>query len=48
MGDRVLVPGDPEAEAERTNRELGILIRHEVLAELRTAADLHGFPFTLD
>lgn len=47
-GDRVLVPGDPEAESERVNRELGILIRHEVLRELRVAADLHGIPFTLD
>jgi LDH2 family malate/lactate/ureidoglycolate dehydrogenase len=47
MGDRVLVPGDPEAESERVNRELGILVRPEVLAELRIAADLHGIPFTL-
>lgn len=46
-GDRVLVPGDPEAEAERVNRKQGILIRHEVLRELRIAADLHGVPFTL-
>lgn len=48
MNDRVVVPGDPEAEAERINLELGIPIRHEVLAELRTAAELHGIPFTLD
>lgn len=46
-GSRVVVPGDPEADAERANRELGIPVRHEVLSELRAAAGQHGVPFTL-
>ncbi|MBA2246799.1 MAG: Ldh family oxidoreductase [Chloroflexia bacterium] len=45
--DRVLVPGDPEAEAEERNRRLGIPIRDEVLAELRAAVEPLGVPFTL-
>jgi LDH2 family malate/lactate/ureidoglycolate dehydrogenase len=46
-GSRVLIPGDPEAEAEIRNAELGIPIRPQVLVELREAADSVGVPFTL-
>ena len=45
--DRVLVPGDPEAEAEAENRRLGIPIRDEVLGELKAAGEPLGIPFTL-
>ncbi len=45
--DRVLVPGDPEAEAEAENRRLGIPIKDEVIAELRTAVEPLGIAFTL-
>lgn len=45
--DRVLVPGDPEAEAEEENRRLGIPIRDEVLAELKAAVEPLGIAFTL-
>jgi len=37
-GKDVLIPGDPEAEAEARNRAEGIPVRHEVLAELRELA----------
>lgn len=43
----VLVPGDPEAAAERRNRALGIPVQPEVLAELRLLAQEIGIPFTL-
>jgi LDH2 family malate/lactate/ureidoglycolate dehydrogenase len=42
--DRVLVPGDPEMEAEAENRRLGIPIRAEVLAELAVMANQIGIP----
>jgi LDH2 family malate/lactate/ureidoglycolate dehydrogenase len=45
--DRVLVPGDPEAEAEEENRRLGIPIRDEVVAELKAAVEPLGVPFVL-
>ncbi|CAA9583010.1 MAG: Malate dehydrogenase [uncultured Thermomicrobiales bacterium] len=45
--DRVLVPGDPEAEAEERNRRLGIPVRHEVMAELEAAVEPLGVPFTI-
>lgn len=45
--DRVLVPGDPEAEAEEENRRLGIPIRDEVLAELKAAVEPLGIAFSL-
>ena len=37
-GKRVLIPGDPEAEAEERNRAEGIPVRPEVLEELRELA----------
>lgn len=37
--DRVMVPGDPEAEAEIENTRLGMPIRPEVLAELTKMAN---------
>lgn len=46
--DGVLVPGDPEAAAERRNRVLGIPVRPAVLNELRALADEIGIPFTLE
>jgi len=46
-GHPVLIPGDPEAEAEIRNRELGIPIRAEVLIELAAAAESLGVEFSL-
>jgi len=46
--DRVLVPGDPEADAEAENRRLGIPIRDEVIAELRAVVEPLGIAFALD
>lgn len=43
----VLVPGDPEAEAEILNRERGIPLRPQVLDELAAAAEAVGIPFAL-
>jgi LDH2 family malate/lactate/ureidoglycolate dehydrogenase len=43
----VLIPGDPEAEAEIRNRELGIPIRPQVLDELAAAAESVGIAFAL-
>jgi len=43
----VLIPGDPEADAEIRNRELGIPIRPQVLDELAAAAESVGIPFAL-
>ncbi len=43
----VLIPGDPEAEAEIVNRELGIPIRPQVLDELAAAAESVGIEFAL-
>lgn len=37
-GDRVMIPGDPEAEAEEENLRLGVPIRPAVLAELTELA----------
>jgi L-2-hydroxycarboxylate dehydrogenase (NAD+) len=37
-GQTVLVPGDPELEAEAENRRLGLPVRHSVLAELNEVA----------
>jgi LDH2 family malate/lactate/ureidoglycolate dehydrogenase len=46
-GQTVLVPGDPEMEAERENRRLGIPVRHAVLQELNAeAARLGVAPLT--
>ncbi|MBA2278689.1 MAG: Ldh family oxidoreductase [Chloroflexia bacterium] len=47
-GTGVLVPGDPEADAEARNRRDGIPVRPEVLAELHTLASEIDVPFTLD
>jgi LDH2 family malate/lactate/ureidoglycolate dehydrogenase len=44
---KVIIPGDPEAEAELHNQEAGLPLRAAVLDELATAADLVGVPFTL-
>ncbi len=38
----VMIPGDPEAEAEAENTRLGIPVRPEVLAELTQMANLVG------
>jgi LDH2 family malate/lactate/ureidoglycolate dehydrogenase len=46
-GQPVLIPGDPEAEAEIRNRELGIPIRPQVLDELAAAAESVGIEFAL-
>ncbi len=43
----VMVPGDPEAEAEIVNRELGIPLRPQVLDELAATAESVGIPFAL-
>ncbi|MDQ3656719.1 MAG: Ldh family oxidoreductase, partial [Chloroflexota bacterium] len=43
----VLIPGDPEAEAEIRNRELGIPIQPQVLDELAAAAESVGIEFAL-
>jgi len=43
----VLIPGDPEAEAEARNRKLGIPIQPPVLDELAAAAESVGIPFGL-
>ncbi len=45
--ERVLIPGDPEADAEIRNRELGVPVRDEVLVELAESAASVGVPFTL-
>lgn len=42
LQDHVMVPGDPEAEAEAENSRLGIPVRHEVLAELTQMVDEVG------
>ncbi|HEU0165571.1 MAG TPA: Ldh family oxidoreductase [Thermomicrobiales bacterium] len=42
--NRVLVPGDPEMEAEAENLRLGVPIRTEVLAELAVMANEIGIP----
>lgn len=44
-GACVLIPGDPEAEAELRNRELGIPVREAVLDELAVSAATVGVPF---
>jgi LDH2 family malate/lactate/ureidoglycolate dehydrogenase len=44
----VLVPGDPELEAEARNRELGIPIKPAVLIELRRLAGDLGLALPLD
>jgi LDH2 family malate/lactate/ureidoglycolate dehydrogenase len=44
-GACVLIPGDPEAEAEARNRELGIPVRQAVLDELAVSAATVGVPF---
>ncbi|HYI24677.1 MAG TPA: Ldh family oxidoreductase [Thermomicrobiales bacterium] len=44
---RVIIPGEPEFEAEVRNRELGIPVRRPVLDELAVAAATVNCPFTL-
>jgi L-2-hydroxycarboxylate dehydrogenase (NAD+) len=44
---QVLIPGDPEAEAEARNRAEGIPVREEVLAELRELAQEVGVAYSL-
>jgi LDH2 family malate/lactate/ureidoglycolate dehydrogenase len=44
----VLVPGDPEHNAETRNRRDGVPIKQEVIAELRSVCDELGLNFTLD
>jgi L-2-hydroxycarboxylate dehydrogenase (NAD+) len=46
-GARVIIPGDPEHEAEARNRELGVPVRKPVLDELAVAAATVGVTFTL-
>lgn len=48
-GKQVLIPGDPESEAEMKNRELGIPVRRTVLREMAEVAGECGvaFPFEL-
>ncbi len=46
-GARVIIPGDPEHEAEARNRELGIPVRQPVLDELAVAAAMVNVPFPL-
>jgi LDH2 family malate/lactate/ureidoglycolate dehydrogenase len=41
-GEQVLIPGDPEAEAERYNREHGIPVRRTVFAEMTAVANECG------
>jgi LDH2 family malate/lactate/ureidoglycolate dehydrogenase len=45
--DHLVIPGDPEHEAETRNTELGIPVRQEVLVELQAMCDAAGIPFTL-
>jgi LDH2 family malate/lactate/ureidoglycolate dehydrogenase len=44
-GGSVLIPGDPEAEAEARNLELGIPVRQAVLEELAEVAAILAVPF---
>jgi L-2-hydroxycarboxylate dehydrogenase (NAD+) len=44
---RVIIPGDPEAEAEIRNADLGLPLRVAVLEELAASAEAVGTPFTL-
>lgn len=46
-GRQVLIPGDPESDAEQRNRELGIPVRRAVLKQLAEVAGECGveFPF---
>lgn len=48
-GKQVLVPGDPESEAELRNRKEGIPVRRTVLAEVAEVAEEVGveFPFAV-
>lgn len=46
-GGKVIIPGDPEAEAEIRNTELGLPLRLAVLEELADAAESVGIPFAL-
>jgi len=46
-GKRVLIPGDPERDAERDARQRGIPVDAAVVAELRTLASAQGVPFDL-
>ncbi|HWV36743.1 MAG TPA: Ldh family oxidoreductase [Thermomicrobiales bacterium] len=49
-GEQVLIPGDPESEAERYNREHGIPVRRTVLRQMAEVAAECGveMPFTLE
>ena len=46
-GKQVLIPGDPESEAEERNRRLGIPVRRTVLRQMSEVAEECGvrFPF---
>lgn len=46
-GSQVIIPGDPEAEADLQNRELGLPLRRAVLNELVVTAEQAGVEFTL-
>lgn len=46
-GAKVIIPGDPEAEAELQNTELGLPLRIAVLEELADAAASVDIPFAL-
>ncbi len=46
-GAAVIIPGDPEAEAEIRNAELGLPLRVAVLDELAGSAEAVGIPFAL-
>lgn len=45
--DQLLLPGDPEHQAEVVNTELGTPVRREVLVELKVMCGDFGIPYTL-
>lgn len=47
-GKQVLIPGDPESDAEQRNRELGIPVRRTVLKEMSDIAGECGVPFPFE
>lgn len=47
-GKQVLIPGDPESESERRNRQLGIPVRRAVLHQMAEVAGECGVEFPFD
>jgi len=45
--DEILVPGEPESRKARQNREQGIAVGDETIAELKTLAEEYGLAFDL-